>query len=99
MPTASYIGRYEFITGATDDHVFVDIIYRGHATGSTVYDAKLLYQYNTGTYQRKLIGFFEYSPTAGYYVTRTGSNPFSGVPRVVVFDPYLSSPTTTPTSS
>lgn len=56
-----------------------------------VYDAKLLYEYHTGTFQRKLIGFFEYDKSRGGYMTRTGTNPFAGVARNIIIDPYLTS--------
>jgi hypothetical protein len=40
--------------------VFVDIVYIPKS-GSGVYDAKLLYEYEPISFKRKLIGFFEYS--------------------------------------
>jgi hypothetical protein len=70
--------------------VFVDVIYTG-ATASGIYDAKILYEYHTGTYQRKLIGFFEYDSKTGLYATKTGTNPFKGVSRLIFVDPMLRS--------
>lgn len=73
-----------------DNHAFVDIVYDAK-TATGTYDAKILYEYNTGTYQRKLIGFFEFNRSTGYYVTKSGNNIFPGVPRTFVRDPYASS--------
>ncbi|PID84136.1 hypothetical protein CSB09_02555 [Candidatus Gracilibacteria bacterium] len=81
------IGGYEFVKGS-DDHVFVDILYYGN-TLSGSYDAKLLYKFDTSTFKRTLVGFFEFDRTTGWYITRRGSNPFSGVERIFVADPYL----------
>jgi hypothetical protein len=70
-----------------DNHAFVDIIYNAKtATGN--YDAKILYEYNTGTYQRKLIGYFELNRATGYYTTKSGNNIFAGIARTFVQDPY-----------
>jgi hypothetical protein len=106
LPATSYIGGYEFVKQGSDNHAFVDIIYDAKATTATgTYDAKILYEYNTGTYQRKLVGFFEFNRATGYYTTKSGTNTFSGVTRTFVRDPYVSTvifPTTatnTPVSS
>jgi hypothetical protein len=53
------------------------------------YDAKILYEYNTGTYQRKLIGFFEFDTKNRAYITRTGNNPHAGKERSIIIDPYV----------
>lgn len=53
-----------------------------------VYDIKILYQFEKSEYKRKLIGIFDYSSIALRYVTRTGTNPFGGVTRIFVADPY-----------
>lgn len=74
------------------DHVFVDIIYTGSLSGTGIYDAKILYQFDKKTFARKLIGFFEYNAKTGYYVTKTGKNIFPGVPRTWVADPRIQSP-------
>ncbi len=71
------------------DHVYVDIIYTGSVTGTGIYDAKILYQFDKTTFARKLIGFFEYNPTTGYYITKTGKNIFPGVKRTFVQDPRV----------
>jgi hypothetical protein len=84
-----------------DNHAFVDIIY-DTKTATGTYDAKILYEYNTGTYQRKLIGFFEFDRSTGYYTTKSGNNIFPGVARTFVRDPYASSaivPSTATTTS
>lgn len=57
-----------------------------------MYDAKILYQFDRTTYARKLIGFFEYNTTTGYYTTKTGKNIFPGVKRVWVADPRSITP-------
>jgi hypothetical protein len=89
LPSTSYIGGYEFVKEDTDSHAFVDIIYDAK-TATGTYDAKILYEYNTGTYQRKLVGYFEFNRATGYYTTKSGNNIFSGVPRTFVRDPYTS---------
>ena len=61
MPKDAHIGGYEFVVQGNLDHVYIDIIYTG-STGSGIYDAKLLYQFDKTTFARKLIGFFEYNP-------------------------------------
>ncbi len=84
-----------------DNHAFVDIVYDAK-TATGTYDAKILYEYNTGTYQRKLIGFFEFNRSTGYYVTKSGNNIFAGVTRTFVRDPYAATmiiPATATTSS
>lgn len=78
---------YEFVKKWNDDHVFVDIAYEWAWTW--VYDVKILYQYNTGTFARKLIGLFEYNRTTKYYITKTGTNIFVWVPRTFVADPRI----------
>ncbi len=88
---------YEFVKKWNDDHVFVDIAYEWAGTG--VYDAKILYQYNTGTFARKLIGLFEFNRTTGYYSTKTGNNPFAGVPRTFVAHPKINGVVTSSTST
>jgi hypothetical protein len=89
LPSTSYIGGYEFVKQGADNHAFVDIIY-DIKTATGTYDAKILYEYNTGTYQRKLIGFFEFNRNTGYYTTKSGNNPFPGVTRTFIRDPYAS---------
>jgi hypothetical protein len=87
-PTGILAG-YEFVKKWNNDHVFVDVTYEW--AGTWVYDVKILYQYNTGTYARKLIWLFEYNRTTKYYITKTGTNPFAWVPRTIVLNPILSS--------
>jgi hypothetical protein len=60
IPATALIGGYEFVSTGSDNHVFVDIVY-APKSGSGVYDAKLLYEYDVTTFKRKLIGFFEYN--------------------------------------
>lgn len=98
MPASAFIGGYEFVKKGTDNNVFIDVIYSG-TTASGVYDAKILYEYHTGTYQRKLIGFFEFNKATGYYVTRTGKNTFVWVERLFVADPLASMGVTVPTTA
>jgi len=98
LPESSYIGWYEFVKQWWDNHVFVDIIY-DKSKAINAYDAKILYEYNTSTFQRKLIGFFEYNRTTGFYVTKSGTNPFAGVPRVFVRDPKVDSAPIPPTAT
>lgn len=85
LPQTAFIGGYEFVKQGNDNHAFIDIVFSG-TTASWVYDAKILYEYHTGTYQRKLVGFFEYNKATKYYTTRTGSNPFAWVARTFVAD-------------
>jgi hypothetical protein len=68
------------------DYVFADIVVGSGATG--IYDTKILYQFEKSEYKRKLIGIFDYNASTARYTTRTGSNPFGGVPRTFVRDPY-----------
>lgn len=90
MPKNAYIGGYEFVTTGALDHVFVDIIYTGSVSGTGIFDAKILYQFDKMTYARKLIGLFEYNAKTGYYVTKTGKNIFPGVKRTWIADPQVS---------
>lgn len=105
MPKNAHIGGYELVVTGALDHVFVDIVYTGSITGTGIYDAKILYQFDKKTFARKLIGFFEYNPTTGYYITRTGKNIFPGVTRTFVLDPRVIAlsqanlPTTVPTTT
>ena len=98
IPETAFIGGYEFVKQGSDNHVFVDIIY-DIATNTGTYDAKILYEYNTETFQRKLIGFFEFNKATGYYVTKTGNNPFAGVARVFVQDPDATKRIVPPTAT
>lgn len=82
------IGGYEFVPEGENNNVFVDILYYGN-TLSGSYDAKLLYKYDKNTFKRELVGFFEFDENTWWYITRRGSNPFSGVTRRFVADPYL----------
>jgi hypothetical protein len=91
MPKGARIGGYELVQSGALDHVFVDIVYTGSISGTGIYDAKILYQFNKTTYARKLIGFFEYNVSTGYYTTKTGKNIFSGVKRTWVADPRIAS--------
>lgn len=86
LPSTSYIWWYEFVNQNADNHVFVDVIY-DVSTATNAYDAKILYEYNTGTYQRKLIGFFELDRTTWFYKTKSGNNPFAWAQRVFIRDP------------
>jgi hypothetical protein len=87
LQSGSYIGAYEFVKTPLNNQVFVDIMYGRTYTGT--YDAKILYEYHTGTYQRKLIGFFEYDTKSKAYITRTGTNPHAGKERTIIVDPYI----------
>lgn len=99
MPKWAYIGGYEFVNTGALDHVFVDIMFTGSVSASGMYDAKILYQFDKTTFARKLIGFFEYNKTTGFYVTKTGKNIFPGVKRTWVADPRgISSPSSTVTT-
>jgi hypothetical protein len=98
LPKTARIGGYEFVQTWALDHVFVDIVYTGSVTGTGIYDAKILYQFDKTTYARKLIGYFEYNKATGYYTTKTGKNIFPGVKRIWVADPR-STLTTTPATA
>lgn len=87
LPATSYIYSYEFVKQWADNHVFVDIMYTPR-TSTGLFDAKILYEYNTGTFQRKLVGFFEFNPKTGFYTTKTGNNPFPWITRTFVPDPW-----------
>lgn len=97
LPENANIGGYEFVQSASGDNVFVDIIYGTGRTG--IYDAKILYQFEKTQYKRKLVGFFEYNATTGKYTTRSGSNPFPGVSRTFVQDPFFVGTVSTPTTA
>lgn len=86
FPVTSYIGWYEFVKQGADNHAFVNIVY-DRTTATNAYDAKILYEYNTGTFQRKLIGLFELDRSTGFYKTKSGTNPFAWVSRVFIKDP------------
>lgn len=78
LPADADILGYEFVQKGDNDHVFVDISFGGRTASATgVYDAKILYQYHTKTFARKLVGLFIYDTKAKYYVTKTGNNPFA----------------------
>ena len=81
------IAGYEFVQSGANDYAFVDIVIGTGTTG--IYDMKILYQFEKKEYKRRLIGIFEYNTTFGKYVTRPGgSNPFPGITRIFVKDPY-----------
>lgn len=65
------------------------------------YNYKLLYEVDTQTYARKLLGLFVFSDEAKAYITRIGKNPFPKHERHFVIDPYRAgrpiTPPTTPT--
>lgn len=46
-----------------------------------------------------MVGFFEYSTTTERYTTRSGSNPFAGVSRTFIQDPFFIGTVTTPTTA
>lgn len=87
LPMNAQIGGYEFVQSGAMDHVFVDIVYGTGTAG--IYDAKILYQFEKSEYKRKLVGFFEYNKGTSGYTTRSGTNPFPGIARSFVRDPYF----------
>lgn len=97
LPENAQIGGYEFVQTGSNDHVFVDIIFGTGTNG--IYDAKILYQFEKSEYKRKLIGFFEYSQATTRYTTRSGSNPFAGVPRTFIRDPFFWGALTVPSTA
>lgn len=97
LPENANIGGYEFVQSGSGDNVFVDIVYGTGTTG--IYDAKILYQFEKKEYKRKLIGFFEYNAATAKYTTRSGSNPFPGIGRTFVQDPFFIGTATTPTTA
>lgn len=79
------------------DYVFADIVI---GTGATsIYDIKVLYQFEKTAYKRKLIGIFDYNSSTARYITRTGTNPFGGVARTFVKDPYYGGAVETPATA
>ncbi len=54
LPGTALIAGYEFVQTGALDHVFVGVISREAYTGS-LYEYKILYQFDTKTYARKLI--------------------------------------------
>ena len=86
LPSNAHLAGYEWVQTGSQDHVFADIIVGTGTTG--IYDIKILYQFEKSEYKRKLIGIFEYNPTFTKYTTKTGTNPFGGVPRTFIRDPY-----------
>ncbi len=97
LPENAHIGGYEFVQSGSLDHVFVDIVFGTGTAG--VYDAKILYQFEKKVYKRKLIGFFEYNTTTTRYTTRSGSNPFTGILRTFIRDPYYAGIAGTPSTA
>jgi hypothetical protein len=86
LPTNARLAGYEFVQTGWLDHVFADIVVGTGTTG--IYDIKILYQYEKSEYKRKLIGVFDYNPSVLRYTTRSGTNPFGGISRNFVRDPY-----------
>ncbi len=87
LPENAYLAWYEFVQTGAKDIVFIDItVGTGAKTG--VYDMKILYQFEKSEFKRKLLGIFDYSPATGRYTTRSWSNPFGGIPRLFIADPY-----------
>jgi hypothetical protein len=68
FPKMALIGQYEFVDTGAVNAVFVDIIFSG-GTLSGSYDAKLLYSYDSVSFERKLIGLFIFDPKSGRYIT------------------------------
>ncbi len=97
LPENAKIGGYELIQSGALDYVFVDIVYGTGTAG--IYDAKILYQFEKAEYKRKLIGFFEYSASTTRYTTRSGVNPFPGVARTFIRDPYFVGQITPPSTA
>lgn len=87
FPQNARIAWYEFVQTGSSDHVFVDIVVGTGTAG--IFDIKILYQFEKSEFKRKLIGIFIYDAKTGRYITRTGANPFGGVPRVFVQDPLF----------
>jgi hypothetical protein len=85
--TWAKIAGYEFVQSWANDYVFVDVVFGTGTSG--IYDMKILYQFEKKEYKRRLVGIFEYNTTYGKYVTRPGgTNPFAGIPRTFIKDPY-----------
>ena len=97
LPSGARLAGYEFVQTGGLDHVFADIIIGTGTTG--IYDTKILYQFEKSEYKRKLIGVFDYSSITGRYTTRSGANPFGGVARSFVRDPYYAGLTQIPTTA
>jgi hypothetical protein len=87
LPKDARIAGYEFVQSGALDHVFVDIVVGTGTTG--IYDMKMLYQFERTEYKRKLIGLFIYDTATARYIAKSGANPFGGVARVFVRDPYF----------
>lgn len=107
LPADARLGAYEFVVGVPERNVvFADIIY-GTGTVDGAWNAKLLYNFDTKTFKRKLIGFFEYNPASKGYITHRGTNPYAGVERKIIREnafaqpsaPAVVTPIVTPTSS
>ncbi len=97
LPTNARLAGYEFVQTGGLDHVFADIVIGTGTTG--IYDTKILYQFEKSEYKRKLIGVFDYSSTTSRYTTRSGANPFGGVARTFVRDPYYAGTLQVPTTA
>ncbi len=95
LPKDAVISAYEFVQTADKDQVFVDIVSSPSYTGS-VYEWKILYQFDPTSFKRKLIGYFELDKKLERYVTVKWGNPFGGVKRVEVKDPFLGKNNTPP---
>ncbi len=89
LPETAEVAGYEFVKKWNDDHAFVDISFDGAASTWGIYDAKILYQYDTKSFARKLIGLFIYDKKLKYYTTKTGNNPFGWVPREFISHPKI----------
>lgn len=68
LPKDAVISAYEFVQTADKDQVFVDIVSSPSYTGS-VYEWKILYQFDPTSFKRKLIGYFELDKKLERYVT------------------------------
>lgn len=97
LPENARIGGYEFVQSGSGNSVFVDILYGTGVSG--IYDSKILYQFEKSEYRRKLLGLFEYNKTTATYKTRSGSNPFTGIARTFVRDPFSVGPVSAPATA
>ena len=96
FPENAWIGGYEFVKNDAGNNVFVGIVF-GDGTPEGAYHAKLLYEFDKKTFNRKLIGLFMYNTTTKMYSTQRGTNPFSSVARDKVHGTYIT--VNTPTTS
>lgn len=89
---------YEFVKNDAGNAVFVDILYP-QRTQAGAYNVKILYEFNTETFARTLVGLFIFDDAAKAYVTNRGNNPFAKQERQFIANPYYRGIATPPATA